>query len=468
MNPVPSSSQSSHAEKNTALLVATFASFLTPFMGAALNVALPTIGTEFGADAILLNLTATIYLLATAIFLLPFGRLGDILGRKKIFTSGIVIFTLATVAAALSASITWLIITRVFQGLGSAMIFGTGVAILTSVFPANERGKALGINVSAVYIGLASGPFAGGLLTQYFGWRSIFWVLVPLGILVFVMVKLKLKGEWAESRGEKFDWKGGLIYSFSLMFLMFGFSRVPELSGFIFMALGVFTLFVFIRFELGLQMPLFEMRLFQANRVFVFSNLAALINYSATFAVGFLLSLYLQYVKGYTPRDAGIIMIVQPLIMAAFSPVTGRLSDRIQPQFLATTGMVLSTIGLVLLIFLGKNTSLAFIVTILAFLGAGFALFSSPNTNAIMGAVDRRYYGVASGAVGTMRMVGQMFSMGIVLLLFTLLIGKVKISPETAELFLKSMHFAFILFAGLCFVGIFASLARGKVGKMRE
>jgi len=455
--------ESPASEKNTALLVATFASFLTPFMGAALNVALPSIGKEFGADAILLNLTATIYLLATAIFLLPFGRLGDIIGRKKIFSAGIILFTLATIAAALSVSINWLIIMRVFQGLGSAMIFGTGVAILTSVFPANERGKALGINVAAVYVGLASGPFAGGLLTQYFGWRSIFWVLVPLGILVFIMIRVKLKGEWAESAGEKFDWIGGLIYSIALSFLMFGFSKVPQVSGYIFMGLGLAALLLFVRFELGSGSPLFEMRLFRSNRVFVFSNLAALINYSATFAVGFLLSLYLQYIKGFSPRETGLIMAVQPVIMALFSPVTGRLSDRMQPQFLATTGMALSTIGLSLLIFLSSSASTWFIIVILAFLGAGFALFSSPNTNAIMGAVERRYYGVASGAVGTMRMIGQMLSMGVVLLLFNLFIGKVKITPESAEQFLQAMHFAFILFTGLCFLGIFASLARGRI-----
>jgi len=458
--------ESTAAEKKTALAVATFASFLTPFMGAALNVALPTIGKEFNADAILLNLTATIYLLSTAVFLLPFGKLGDIVGRKKIFSTGIIIFTLSTILAALSVSINWLIIVRVFQGLGSAMIFGTGVAILTSVFPAKERGKALGINVAAVYIGLASGPFAGGLLTRYFGWRSIFWVLVPLGILVYTLIRVRLKGEWAESKGEKFDWKGGVIYTLALLFIMYGFSKVPALNGFIFMGLGLLFLYLFVRFELGQRFPLFEMRLFKDNRVFVFSNLAALINYSATFAVGFLLSLYLQYIKGYDPQEAGVIMVVQPLIMAIFSPITGRLSDRLQPQLLATIGMALSTAGLFMLTFLNYNSPLSIIIADLSLLGAGFALFSSPNTNAIMGAVERKFYGVASGAVGTMRMVGQMLSMGAVLLLFTLIIGKAKISAETADQFLHSMHVAFILFTGLCFLGIFASLARGKVKQL--
>jgi len=453
----------SREEKRAALLVATFAAFLTPFMGAALNVALPSIGNDFGADAILLNLVATVYLLATAMFLLPFGRMGDIYGRKRIFTLGIIVFTASSLLCAIAPSMPWLIAFRVLQGIGSAMIFGTGVAILTSVFPPGERGRALGINVAAVYIGLSAGPFAGGLLTQYLGWRSIFWVLVPIGIAAIVLLRLKIKGEWAESRGERFDWRGTLFYTVSLLFIMSGFNWLPEWKGFVAMGAGLALLAVFVSWELRLRFPLFEMRLFRRNRVFAFSNLAALINYSATFAVGFLMSLYLQYVKGFDPRDAGLVMVVQPLIMAVFSPVTGRLSDRIQPQVIASAGMAFSTLRLVLLIFLEPSTSVWYILMDLALLGIGFALFSSPNTNAIMSSVERRYYGVASGSVGTMRMIGQMLSMGIVLLLFSMLIGKVEITAETAGGFLRSMKIAFTIFSIFCFLGIFASLARGKL-----
>ena len=453
----------SREEKRAALLVATFAAFLTPFMGAALNVALPSIGNDFGSDAILLNLVATVYLLATAMFLLPFGRMGDIYGRKRIFTMGIIVFTASSLLCAMAPSMTWLIAFRVLQGIGSAMIFGTGVAILTSVFPPGERGRALGINVAAVYIGLSAGPFAGGLLTQYLGWRSIFWVLIPIGIAAIVLLRLKIKGEWAESRGERFDWRGTLFYTVSLLFIMSGFNWLPEWKGFVAMGAGLALLAVFVTWELRLRFPLFEMRLFRRNRVFAFSNLAALINYSATFAVSFLMSLYLQYVKGFDPRDAGLVMVVQPLIMAVFSPVTGRLSDRIQPQVIASAGMAFSTLGLVFLIFLEPSTSVWYILMDLALLGIGFALFSSPNTNAIMSSVERRYYGVASGSVGTMRMIGQMLSMGIVLLLFSMLIGKVEITAETAGGFLRSMKIAFTIFSIFCFLGIFASLARGKL-----
>ena len=450
-------------EKRAALLVATIAAFLTPFMGASLNVALPEVGRDLDADAILLNLTATVYLLATAVFLLPFGRLADIMGRKKIFSYGLILFTLSSAAGAVSPGMMWLLVSRVFQGIGSAMIFGTGVAIISSVFPAGERGRALGINVAAVYTGLSAGPFAGGMLTEYLGWRSIFWMLVPLGIMAIILVRWKLKGEWTGTRKGKFDVRGALLYMFTLTILMVGLSQVPDVTGYPLLFLSLVALVVFVRLENRTKDPLMEIRLFRLNRVFAWSNLAALINYSATFGVGFLLSFYFQYIKGLTPSEAGLVLVIQPVIMAVFSPVTGRLSDRIQPQVLASAGMAFTTLALALLAFADYDTPLWYFFMVLSLIGIGFALFSSPNTNAIMGSVDSRYYGVASGSVGTMRMIGQMLSMGIVLILFSILIGKAEITPEVHGPFLQSMRTAFILFAVFCFFGIFASIARGKV-----
>jgi EmrB/QacA subfamily drug resistance transporter len=450
-------------EKTTALVVATLASFLTPFLGAAMNVALPVIGKDLEADAILLNLTATIYLLATAVFLLPFGRMADLYGRKKIFNYGLIVFTISSAGAALAPGIYVLILFRVFQGIGSAMIFGTGVAIISSVFPPGERGKALGINVAAVYTGLSVGPFAGGLLTQYLGWRSIFWTLVPIGILAILMLHWKLKGEWLGSRQARFDYRGALLYMLTLTLLMTGLSLVPKPAGYPFIVFSILAFILFLRTERRLEDPLMEIDLFRLNRVFAFSNLAALINYSATFGVGFLLSFYFQYIKGMDPAEAGMVLVIQPVIMAVFSPVTGRLSDKLQPQVLASAGMTFTTVGLTMLAFAGAQTPMWYFYSVLVLLGTGFALFSSPNTNAIMSSVEPRYYGVASGSVGTMRMIGQMLSMGVVLILFSVLIGKTEITPQMHGPFLQSMRISFILFSIFCFFGIFASIARGKV-----
>jgi EmrB/QacA subfamily drug resistance transporter len=453
---------SSSTTKGAALFIAAMASFITPFIAASLNVALPSIGKEFSLTAIALDWTVTGYLLAAAILLVPFGRLADIKGRKRIFTIGIIVDAVASVLAIFSPSGALFIMFRVLQGIGGAMIFGIGIAIVTSVFPAAERGKALGIGAAATYTGLAFGPPIGGFLTGAFGWRGIFGLDVLLELIVIVAVFWKLKGEWAEAKGEKFDVVGFLVYGFALFAIMYGFSLVPEALGLGLIAIGVVGLGVFVFWENRTANPLLDIRLFRQSAAFAMSNLAALVNYCATFAVGFLLSLYLQYIKGFGPEAAGLVLVSQPVIMAALSPVAGRLSDRIQPRLLASVGMALTTVGLTMLIFLSRATDISFVLGALVILGLGFGLFSSPNTNAVMTSVDKRFYGVASGTLGTMRLIGQMLSLGTVMIMFALHIGKAQITPEYYDAFLLSARLAFIVFAVLCFGGIFASLARGK------
>ena len=458
-----SNNKNNIVNKRVALLVATLSSFLTPFMSSSVNIALPSIGNEFSMDAVLLNWVATSYLLAAAMFLVPFGKIADIKGRKKIFSYGILIYTLSSFLSAISTSAVTLISFRILQGIGSAMIFGTGVAILTSVFPSGERGKVLGINAAAVYLGLSLGPFLGGFLTQYFGWKSIFLANVPLGLIILIFVLWKLKGEWAEAKGEKFDLIGSIVYSLSLAAIMYGFSLIPAISGLWLVIVGAFVLLLFVRWEIKVENPVLDISLFRNTTTFALSNLAALINYSATFAVGFLLSLYLQYIKALSPQNAGLILTSQPLAMAIFSPFAGRLSDRVEPRIIASAGMTLTAVSLSLFTFLNEKTTLEFVVASLILLGFSLALFSSPNTNAVMSSVERRFYGVSSATLGTMRLTGQMLSMGIAMLIFAIYIGKVQITPEHYSLFLTSMKTAFVIFTVLCFGGIFTSLARGKV-----
>lgn len=442
-----------------ALTVATIAAFFTPFMASAINIAIPSIGSQFSADVILLSWIPTAYLLAAAVFAVPFGRIADIYGMKKIFTLGIIIFTISSFLCAISPSIISLIAFRVLQGIGSAMIFVTGLAIITSVYPPKERGKAIGINIASVYIGLSLGPVLGGILTEYFGWRSLFIAVIPLGLLVLVLTTFKLKGEWAECKGESFDFSGSIIYSIALVILIYGFSILPSELGIILVILGVIGILAFALFELRIKNPVFEVRLFK-NITFGFSSLAALINYSATFAVVFLLSLYLQYIKGLSPQFAGLILVSQPAVMAFTAPIAGRLSDKFSPGLIASIGMTVTTISLFFLIFLTATTSFEYIIFVLIVLGIGLGLFSSPNTNAIMGSVERKFYGIASATVGTMRLIGQMLSMGISLLVFSLYIGNVQIVPSNYPELLTSIQLVFIICTILCFVGIFASLAR--------
>lgn len=448
--------------KKSVLLVTTFAAFLTPFLGSAINLALPAIGKDLNANAIELGWVISSFILTSAIFLLPFGKSADIIGRKKVFSLGIFLFTCSTLLIVFSHSIKALIILRVFQGLSSAMIFGTSLAIITSVFEPGVRGRAMGINITATYLGLSCGPVIGGILTQYLGWRSIFAFLVPFGIVALILIKRRIKTEWADASGDRFDWKGAAVYGATLFSLMFGFSRLPSLTGWIFLSTGFIAAVVFLLVEKGTRNPVFDISLIMHNRVFAFSGLAALINYSATSATGFFISLYLQYLKGLDARTAGLIMISQPVAMTLLSPLAGRLSDRKNPGIIASTGMGLTALGLILLCFINEATPGYLIILLLLLMGIGFGLFSSPNSNAIMSSVGKRHLGVASGVVGTMRMVGQMMSMGIAMMLIALYIGRQKISPETFPGLMKAMRSGFLIFSALSVAGIFASLARNK------
>jgi EmrB/QacA subfamily drug resistance transporter len=447
--------------ERAALTVATLTSFMNPFMISAVNVAMPAIQESFGADAVLLSWIATAYLLATAVALVPAGKIGDIYGRKRVFLVGLLVFTLSTFFSALALSIRMLIALRVLQGLGAAMTVTTGMAILTSVFPAQRRGRAIGIYVAAVYVGLSLGPAVGGLLTQQLGWRCIFLAGAPCGLVALFLTMHNLKGEWADARGEKLDLAGSILYGAALIGLVCGATRLPAPVAVVMVVAGAAGLAAFALWELNVPQPVFEVRLFRGNRLFAYSSLAALIHYSATFAVTFLLSLYLQYIEGLTPQEAGLVLIAQPVLMALCSPLAGRLSDRIEPRIIASAGMALTAVGLGVLLLLDFDTPVPAVVGILMLLGIGFALFSSPNMNAIMGSVDRRLYGIASGAVATMRLLGQMFSMAVATVVFSLLIGHNEIVAANLPLFLSSMRVCLSISVALCTVGIGFSLSRG-------
>lgn len=454
--------------RDCALIIATLTAFMPPFMASSINIALPAIGEEFSMNAVLLGWIATSYLLSSAVFMMPFGKLADIIGMKKIFLSGLFLFTASSLLAYAAPTPSILILSRVLQGIGAAMIFGTGTAILVNVFPLQERGKVLGINAASIYLGLTSGPFLGGVLTHYFGWRSLFLVNVPLGLIPLALGLARLKGEWAEDRGGSFDLKGSAIYSLMLVSLMFGFTLLPTSGGVALVLAGTALLPLLIRSESGVKSPVLDINLFKDNRVYLFSNLAALISYSATFAITFLLSLYLQYIKGFGPDQAGLVMLLQPAVMTVLSPYTGKLSDRIEPQLVASIGMALTFLSVLAFSFLDNETGLLAISVNLMLLGLGLALFTTPNTNAIMSSVQPRHYGIGSATLGTMRLVGQVGSMSFAMMVFSFYLGAAEISPAYYPQFLAAVRVAFAVSSLLCLLGIFASLARGKLRRDKE
>lgn len=451
--------------KNWLLATTMVSSFFNPLMGAAVNIALPQIGDEFGMNAVGLSWVTMSFLLSSAVFLVPLGKAGDMWGRKKMFLLGNVFLALASLMCAFAWSGDLLILSRFMQGVGSAMMLSTSMAIVISAFPPQDRGKVIGMNVSAVYVGLSAAPILGGLLTQSLGWRSLFMISGVVSALIVMLIILKVKSEWVEDADDKFDWKGSLIYMPSMTALMYGFSKLPTTPAIIYTALGLIGLLAFVLVEMKSPYPVLNMKLFFENKVFAGSNLSAFINYAATFAVSFLLSLYLQYAKHLSPREAGMLLITQPILMAGVAMFSGRLSDKMNPRILASSGMALSVVGLLMLAFVEQDTSQTYIVGALAVLGFGFGLFSSPNTNMLMSSVEKRFYGVASATVSTMRSTGMMFSMAIASLSVHLFVGDHPINDSNVDAFIHSSQLVYFIFSALCVLGVFLSLLRTKTRK---
>ncbi len=456
--------QGERSRRTYTLLITTLSSFLTPFMASSINLAVPAFGRELGATPVESTWVVSVYLIAAAAFLVPFGRLADLAGRKRIFLAGCSLYAVASALCALARSTGWLIALRALQGVGGALLFGTAVAILTSAYPREERGRVLGVNTAAVYTGLSLGPVLGGWMTDQLGWRSLFWANAALSVGIIGLALLTLRGEWTGAAGERFDWGGALLYTLALIALMYGVSSLQGVRLAPYLAVGgLLGLGGFGALQWRQPHPLLDLRRFRGNIPFIFSNLAALIHYSATFALTYLLSRYLQEVHGIAARQAGLILLVQPALMALLSPAAGWLSERIEPRVLSSLGMGLMAVGLFLLSFFDATTGVRAVLWVQVLLGVGYALFSSPNTNAVMSSVASRDYGLASSTLATMRLVGQASSMAIVLLILSLELARAGQGTALAGPLLQTMHTGFRLFTVLALLGMLASLARGRV-----
>ena len=449
-------------EKRTLLFVSSLASFLVPYTVSSLNIALPAISGAFGLDAVTLGWVTSAYMLTAAVCIVPFGKIADIYGRKRVFLVGNLLFVAGSVFAAVSWAGYALVAARIVQGLGGAMVFSTSIAIITAVFSPGERGRAIGIVTATVYAGLSLGPFLGGILTQHAGWPSIFLLNVPLGVAVIALTLTRIPGEWADLGQREFDLAGSVLYGLMLIGCIYGLTLLPSTSGLIWMSAGLVLLLAFWWWEHRSPHPVLDPALFSKNHVFLYSNLAALINYAMVFAVGFLLSLYLQFNRGLDPQTAGIFLVAQPVVQTLVSPAAGHLSDSIDPRVLATAGMAFSTAGLGILAFLSTDTPLIVILGGLVILGIGYGLFSSPNTNAIMSSVGVHHLGIASGMVSTMRAIGQMVSLAIAMVVFSVVIGTVQISPAVYPELQQSVNLSFSVFFVLGLIGIWASYTRGN------
>ena len=432
-------------------------SFLTPFTGSALNLALPALGTAYGVSPAQLGWVLGSFLLAAIVVLLPFGHLADRYGKRRFFIWGNGIFAITSLAACFAPSLPCLIAARAAQGIGSAMTFATAMSILTLVIPKERRGWAMGWNVATVYTGLTLGPVVGGFLNYYYGWQSIFLLLSLLGTAAFFTARCFIQTEWCEESRCAWDKPGAFLYGTAVILIIYGLSQLlsQPLAPYLLLA-GLLLLGVFFRYEQHTAHPLLPVNLLRTNRSFSLSCLAALLNYCATFATSFPLSLYLQSILGFSSRSAGLILLSQPIIMALLSPMMGKLSDKYAPTKLASWGMAVITVGLTGFALTVHSLSFYLLIPMLLITGTGFALFAAPNNNAIMSAVDKKHYSLAASLLSTVRLVGQVISVAIMNLILSLTWSGQ--SPQ--EVLWQNLAAALLFFALLAASGIIPSRAR--------
>lgn len=450
------------------LIVALLTSFMTTFMGSALNLSIPNLESDFQVGASLIGWVVTTYTLTVAAFSVPFGKLADAVGRRRILLPGISIFGLCSLGCGFAGNIWLLLALRILQGIGAAMIFATNNPILISVYPPTERGRVLGMSTAAVYVGLSVGPVIGGFLNHHLDWHSIFFLTVILALVSFSLaiksIPAEIDAKQMESKGPKADLAGNLLYIVCIVITLYGLSNLSAMKyGWAILVGGLLLGVAFVYAESKEENPVIRISMFTQDKAFTFANLAALLNYGATFAISYLLSIYLQVVMGYTSQTAGLILIAQPLMQALFSPMMGKLSDRMPPYKLATAGMCFCVAGLILFALVGEETSIVFILGALILSGFGFALFSSPNTNAIMSCVQPKDYSVANSILSTMRTVGQSSSMAVVTIVVGLTLGNQSLNSVSPADLVSTMHIIFGIFVVLCAVGVGLSMQRRNV-----
>lgn len=447
----------------------TISQFALTFMLSAVAVAVPALGLEFGANASQLGLVESGYISAVAMLLFPVTRLADKVGRGATFVSGVSLFTLVSIALPQTTSMDQFIALRVFQGCGGAMMVSTGLAILADLYPGSGRAKALGVASAGVYLGLSAGPWLGGLIVTHLGWRWIFYAGAAPCALGIALSLMTLPVRPVITKGIRFDWIGAILCALGMILFSQGGSHLHDLSGKVMLASGLLSLAGFVIWEKHAKAPLLDMTLFSSNMEFSLGSAVQFISYAATFGITFLLSLYLQVTQGMTASQAGVILMAQPVMQIFFSLISGNWCERWPPHRVATAGMILATLSLGGAIFLGAETSLPHLITILALCGAGGAIFATANMAVIMGSVRREHYGVASAVVAAMRTTGMTVSLVFISGVFALVIGPTALHADNAPTFISAMKIAFISLTAFSAFGVLMSArARHKEKKTSE
>ncbi len=442
--------------ENIILLICTVLSFFTVFAFNGVMIVIPSIATEYGMNNIVQNWVTIIFLLIVAIISIPAGQIAGKYGLKKITIISITLFLITSIINIFAISSEMFLICRLILGITNAFINVTSMAMVVSAFKPQNRGKALGINITGVYLGLSFSPVISGILNYQFGWRSVILFAIPFLLILLILLLTKVDDEWITFKDIPLDFKGSIIYGIGMLLFIYGFTILNQTTGIILTIAGILILILFAYTELRCDYPVFDVRFFK-NREFSAANFASLSAYLATFAVVTILNYHLQYIKGYDSQVSGLILIIAPVCQVIIAPIAGRLSDRYVPQILAAIGMTLGTISLILFSFLDTGSSLTFLIISMIIYGVGFGLFSPPNTNVIMGSVPPKDTSIASASVAVMRTLGQTMSMGILTLVFAFIMGNVPIIPEYYPLLIFSSQVTCLICIVLCIASVFAS-----------
>jgi EmrB/QacA subfamily drug resistance transporter len=435
--------------------------FMSALDGSVVNTLLPILSRDLHTSVAGIEWVTTVYLLVISGLLLSVGRAGDLFGHKRIYLAGFVLFVIGSASCGMAASANMLIVLRALQALGAAMLMATAPAILTRSFPPTQRGRALGALGTFTYLGLTAGPSLGGWLATSFGWRSVFYINVPIGVLALAMAVRSVPDDRVHVREERFDFVGASLFSAGLVSLLialnqghsWGWSSL-EVIGLLVLAAAL--LMAFIRAELRRSDPMLDLTLF-ASRVFSGATVSALLNYACVYAVLFVLPFLLIQGRGLTAQQAGIVLTAQPIVMAVAAPLSGTFSDRIGTRAPATIGMLLLTIGLALLASLVTRGSLTAIAAALAVIGLGVGVFVSPNNSALMGAAPRHRQGIASGVLATSRSVGMVLGVGFAGAVFTTVVAHAA-SPAVG--LSEGVRVSLLASAGVAAIGAVTSALR--------
>ncbi|MGC8610821.1 MAG: MFS transporter [Thermoplasmata archaeon] len=454
------------------LLTTSISSFLTPFTSSIITFAVPRIGEYFRADFFTIIWVPISYLIPLPLMIL-FGRLSDIYGKIIMYRLGLIIFTSSIFIAIFSINIYMLIITLFIAGIGGSLFGINATAIISHVYSSNRRGRALGINAMSVYLGLTLSPFLGGILIQIFNWQSIFYAIFPISLTALLISFYSMKDIEFKNKREKLDVIGSILFASSLIMIVFYLTLsviYNNITTMILLILGILFLIVFIYHETKIDEPLIDFNLFRNNRTFIASNISAFLNYLSTYSIVFVFSIYLQVFLKIPPFQAGSILIFQPIFMVIFSPISGRLSDKYGSRILASIGMAIIGSSFIALSII-KIESIFEIIIPLSFIGIGFGLFTAPNTNSVMGSVEKDKYGIAAGTLGTMRFTGQILSISVASaflsnsvpknILLGLFTGAVEnVSIVYINEFLKGFRLIMLFSGIMSFIGAYTSLLK--------